>query len=165
MIPQRDTWPRISPNPLENRARTIEALLHEWKTDLLRIWIPLIAGSAMFIGLFGSKETAGEREVKSEGGMLPPRYFTLKISSLRKVSCFAPYRPTATPRSQSKLMTGDIDRLHARKAEIPDHRRMKKGRDESAARRVHVDGNVKSGSYSRSSNAMETACTGSYRNV
>ena len=62
-------------------------------------------------------------------------------------------------------MTGEIDRLHARKAEIPDHRRMNKGRDETAARRVHVDGNVKSGSYSRSSNAMETACTGSYRNV
>jgi len=67
MIPQRDTWPRISPNPLENRARTIEALLHEWKTDLLRIWIPLIAGSAMFIGLFGSKEIQGCRDAAPRG--------------------------------------------------------------------------------------------------
>jgi hypothetical protein len=29
---------------IENRAKIIDALLHEWKSDLLRIWIPLIAG-------------------------------------------------------------------------------------------------------------------------
>jgi hypothetical protein len=38
---------------LESRAKTFDVLLHEWKSDLLRIWIPLIAGAAMLIGLFG----------------------------------------------------------------------------------------------------------------
>ena len=30
---------------LESRAKTIDALLHEWKSDLLRIWIPMVAGA------------------------------------------------------------------------------------------------------------------------
>ena len=29
---------------LESRAKTDDALMHEWKNDLLRVWIPLIAG-------------------------------------------------------------------------------------------------------------------------
>lgn len=36
---------------LERRAKTIDALLHEWKSDMLRIWIPLIAGAALLMGL------------------------------------------------------------------------------------------------------------------
>ena len=38
---------------LESRARAVDALLHELKSDLLRIWIPLIAGATLLIGLFG----------------------------------------------------------------------------------------------------------------
>ena len=38
---------------LESRARAVDALLHEVKSDLLRIWIPLIAGATLLIGLFG----------------------------------------------------------------------------------------------------------------
>jgi hypothetical protein len=35
----------------------MDTLLHEWKSDLLRrIWIPLIAGAAMLIGLLGGIE-------------------------------------------------------------------------------------------------------------
>jgi len=47
---------------LESRAKTMDALLHEWKSDLLRIWIPLIAGAAMLIGLFGGIEIQGCRD-------------------------------------------------------------------------------------------------------
>lgn len=47
---------------LAGRAKTIDALLHEWKSDLLRIWIPLIAGAAMLIGLFGGIEIQGCRD-------------------------------------------------------------------------------------------------------
>jgi hypothetical protein len=47
---------------LEGRAKTIDTLLHEWKSDLLRIWIPLIAGAAMLIGLFGGIEIQGCRD-------------------------------------------------------------------------------------------------------
>lgn len=47
---------------LESRARTVDALLHEWKSDLLRIWIPLIAGAAMLIGLFGGIEISSCRD-------------------------------------------------------------------------------------------------------
>jgi hypothetical protein len=37
---------------LESRAQTIDALLHEWKSDVLRIWMPLVFGAALLIGLF-----------------------------------------------------------------------------------------------------------------
>jgi hypothetical protein len=56
---------------LESRAKTIEALLHEWKSDLLRIWIPLIAGTAMLIGLFGGIEIQGCRDSASVGAATP----------------------------------------------------------------------------------------------
>ncbi len=47
---------------LESRARTMDALLHEWKSDLLRIWIPMVAGACMLIGLFGGMEIQGCRD-------------------------------------------------------------------------------------------------------
>ncbi len=47
---------------LEGRARTMDALLHEWKSDLLRIWIPMVAGACMLIGLFGGMEIQGCRD-------------------------------------------------------------------------------------------------------
>ena len=56
---------------LESRAKTIDALLHEWKSDLLRIWIPMIAGAAMLIGLFGGMEIQGCRESASAAVATP----------------------------------------------------------------------------------------------
>jgi hypothetical protein len=50
---------------LEGRARTIDALLHEWKSDLLRIWIPLVAAASMLIGLFGGMEIQGCRDTSA----------------------------------------------------------------------------------------------------
>jgi hypothetical protein len=37
---------------LESRAKAVDSLLRELKSDVLRIWIPLIAGAALLIGLF-----------------------------------------------------------------------------------------------------------------
>jgi hypothetical protein len=56
---------------LESRAKTIDALLHEWKSDLLRIWIPLIAGAAMLIGLLGGIEIQGCRDSASAAAATP----------------------------------------------------------------------------------------------
>ena len=38
---------------LDNRAKAVDALLREVRSDLLRLWIPLIAGATLLIGLFG----------------------------------------------------------------------------------------------------------------
>jgi hypothetical protein len=37
---------------LEERTKTLDSLLHEFKTDLLRIWIPIATGATLLIGLF-----------------------------------------------------------------------------------------------------------------
>ena len=37
---------------LESRAKTVDALLLELKSDVLRIWVPLVTGAALLIGLF-----------------------------------------------------------------------------------------------------------------
>jgi hypothetical protein len=44
---------------LESRAKAVDALLHEVKSDLLRIWVPLIAGATLLIGLFGGMGIQG----------------------------------------------------------------------------------------------------------
>jgi predicted secreted protein len=47
---------------LESRAKTIDALLHEWKSDVLRIWMPLVFGAALLIGLFSGMCIQGWRD-------------------------------------------------------------------------------------------------------
>jgi hypothetical protein len=47
---------------LERRAKTIDALLHEWKSDVLRIWMPLVFGAALLIGLFSGMCIQGWRD-------------------------------------------------------------------------------------------------------
>jgi predicted secreted protein len=47
---------------LESRAKTMDALLHEWKSDLLRVWIPLVIGASMLVGMFGGMEIQGCRD-------------------------------------------------------------------------------------------------------
>jgi hypothetical protein len=56
---------------LESRTKTLDALLHEWKSDLLRIWIPLVAGGAMLIGLFGGMEIQGCRDAGPTAVTMP----------------------------------------------------------------------------------------------
>ena len=38
----------------------MDVLLHEWKSDLLRIWIPMIAGASLLVGMFGGMEIQAE---------------------------------------------------------------------------------------------------------
>lgn len=47
---------------LERRTKALDELLHEFKTDLLRIWIPIVTGAAMLIGLFAGMEIQGCRD-------------------------------------------------------------------------------------------------------
>lgn len=50
---------------LESRAKTMDVLLHEWKSDLIRIWIPMIAGASLLVGMFGGIEIQGCRDSAS----------------------------------------------------------------------------------------------------
>ena len=50
---------------LECRTRALDKLLHEFKTDLLRIWIPMVTGATMLIGLFAGMEIQGCRDSES----------------------------------------------------------------------------------------------------
>ena len=47
---------------LEDRTKALDSLLHEFKTDLLRIWIPLATGATMLIGLFAGMGIQGCRD-------------------------------------------------------------------------------------------------------
>jgi hypothetical protein len=47
---------------LERRTKALDELLHEFKTDLLRIWIPLATSATLFIGLFLGMEIQGCRD-------------------------------------------------------------------------------------------------------
>lgn len=56
---------------LESRTKTVDALLHEWKSDLLRVWIPMIAGASMLVGMFGGMEIQGCRDSASSVETMP----------------------------------------------------------------------------------------------
>ena len=56
---------------LESRAKTIDALLHELKGDLLRIWIPLACGATLLVGTFCGMEIQGCRDSPSEAATAP----------------------------------------------------------------------------------------------
>jgi hypothetical protein len=47
---------------LERRTKALDELLHEFKTDLLRIWIPLATAATLLIGLFVGMEIQGCRD-------------------------------------------------------------------------------------------------------
>lgn len=54
---------RIS-NTLEERTRVLDSLLREFKTDLLRIWMPIAAGATMIVGLFAGMNIQGCRDLE-----------------------------------------------------------------------------------------------------
>jgi hypothetical protein len=56
---------------LESRAKTIDALLHELKGDLLRIWIPLACGATLLVGMFCGMEIQGCRDSPSDAATAP----------------------------------------------------------------------------------------------
>ena len=59
---------RIS-NSLERRIEVLDSLLHGFKTDLVRIWIPLTAVATMLIGLFAGMEIEGCRDSRRQASM------------------------------------------------------------------------------------------------
>lgn len=85
---------------LERRAKTFDALLHEWKSDLLRIWIPLIAGAAMLIGLFGGMEIQGCRDSASSAA-------TVSTQST------VPTVPNPPPKSDDAAVENPNQRTHS----------------------------------------------------
>jgi hypothetical protein len=62
---------------IERRTRTLDELVHEFKTDLLRIWIPIVTGAAMLIGLFAGMEIQGCRDSEAppvtQSSPMPPQ--------------------------------------------------------------------------------------------
>jgi hypothetical protein len=56
---------------LESRGRTLDALLHELKGDLLHIWIPLACGATLLVGMFCGMEIQGCRDSPSEAATAP----------------------------------------------------------------------------------------------
>jgi hypothetical protein len=56
---------------LESRAKTIDALLHELRGDLLRIWIPLACSATLLVGMFCGMEIQGCRDSPSEAAAAP----------------------------------------------------------------------------------------------
>jgi hypothetical protein len=84
---------------LESRAQSIDGLLHEWKGDLLRIWIPMIAGAAMLIGLFGGIEIQGCRDA------VPTAEATPTPSAVQPVPNLEPQpsgMPSGSPNAQRR---------------------------------------------------------------
>jgi hypothetical protein len=75
---------------LESRTKTMDALLHEWKSDLLRIWIPMVAGACMLIGLFGGMEIQGCRDA--------PAITPSTAAPVPAASPVAPQTPAKTPK-------------------------------------------------------------------
>jgi hypothetical protein len=56
---------------LESRAKTLDVLLHEWKCDLLRIWMPIVTGAALLSGLFLGMLLQAHRDSDSTTGTAP----------------------------------------------------------------------------------------------
>jgi hypothetical protein len=56
---------------LESRAKAVDSLLLELKSDVLRIWIPLVAGATLLIGLFSGMGIQGWRDSASAAAAIP----------------------------------------------------------------------------------------------
>jgi hypothetical protein len=74
-------------NTLECRTKALDELLHEFKTDLLRIWIPLATGGAMLIGMFAGIEIQGCKDSQSVA--------TTQSLPMQTLPVFAPDSPQA----------------------------------------------------------------------
>jgi hypothetical protein len=92
---------------LERRSKTMDALLHEWKSDLLCIWIPLVAGAAMLVGLFGGIEIQGCRDAVPTAAATPTQAATPAVLTPAPQENGAPDgRPKAQRRAIEKAQGG-----------------------------------------------------------
>jgi hypothetical protein len=71
VVAQVDSANRCLTYSLEQRANAVDALLHELRSDVLRIWIPLIVGAALLIGLFSGMGIQGCRDSPSASTASP----------------------------------------------------------------------------------------------
>jgi hypothetical protein len=56
---------------VESRAARLDALVHEWKMDLARIWMPMIALAALLLGMLGGMEIQGCRDLATASATVP----------------------------------------------------------------------------------------------
>jgi hypothetical protein len=92
---------------LESRAKTMDALLHEWKSDLLRIWIPMVAGACMLIGLFWGMEIQGCRDTTSTAAATPSQTAAPVVANQEsQVGGVRGANPKPQQRSQGKVRAG-----------------------------------------------------------
>ena len=94
---------------IERRTRTLDELVHEFKTDLLRIWIPIITGATMLIGLFAGMEIQGCRDSEPT-----PVTQSLPMPPLTPSITHSPQEPTA------KAPSLQIQRPSSRRAQHVD---------------------------------------------
>jgi predicted secreted protein len=90
---------------LETRVKMMDALLHEWKSDLLRIWIPMVAGACMLIGLCGGMEIQGCRD-SAPGATMPTQSATPTILT-------PPPGPNGSGAENSPQQTGSHGKANA----------------------------------------------------
>jgi hypothetical protein len=91
---------------LESRTKTMDALLHEWKSDLLRIWIPMIAGASLLVGMFGGMEIQGCRDSASSAETMPTQ-------SATPITPTAPARPDGSGAENPNQQTGSHGKANA----------------------------------------------------
>ena len=91
-------------NSMENRVKVLDALLHEWKNDMLRIWMPLVAGAALLIGLFAGMGIQGWRD-SAPAATATPTPATVRVAPAPQqeaapiVDAKRPYHIQATAKS------------------------------------------------------------------
>jgi hypothetical protein len=51
---------------LESRAKAVDRLLHNLKSDVLHIWIPLITGAALLLGIFLGMSIQSHRDLNAD---------------------------------------------------------------------------------------------------
>ncbi len=91
---------------IERRTRTLDELVHEFKTDLLRIWIPIVTGATMLIGLFAGMEIQGCRDSEpppvTQSSPMPPQ---------------TPSIPDPPPETTGRALSPHIQRLPSKRAD------------------------------------------------
>jgi hypothetical protein len=92
---------------LKGRAKTMDALLHEWKSDLLHIWIPMIVGASLLVGMFGGMEIQGCRDSASSAETMPTQSATPTTPT-------APARPDGSGVENPNQQTGNHGKANAR---------------------------------------------------
>jgi hypothetical protein len=71
VVAQIETANNRLTHSLESRAKAVDTLLHNLKSDLLHIWIPLISGAALLLGMFLGMSIQSHRDSNADA-VAPP---------------------------------------------------------------------------------------------